>query len=412
MHIIVTAIGSAGDINPMLMLACRLKERGHAVTFIASGFFEKKVKAAEIDFCALGGAELYHKATQDPDLWNPRKGFNAVWRQLNESLSLNLELIEANLQENSVLVGSTVAFASRIAQEKFGKKGATVHLAPSCIISGCEPMSMPGLSFFPNLPLPLRSLFMSAIDRIWLDGVCKDELNVFRKRSGLPPVESVMKTWIHSPDRVICAFPSWFASPQDDWPPNTVMTGFWIYDRPEDQRLTPELVKFLEAGDRPVIFTAGSAMAHARKHFETAVAAVKKTGMRAVLVSAYPEQIPADLPAGVFYAQYAPFSVLFKKASVVVHHGGIGTSAQGLAAGVPAMVTPFAHDQFDNAYRLWKLGVANPMYKIDSKEWARSLLDLRERESVATACQKAKTLLENSTSSLTQAAEAIESLNS
>lgn len=412
MHIIVTAIGSAGDINAMLMLTCQLNARGHAVTFIANGFFERKVRAAGVDFCALGEAELYHKATLDPDLWDPRKGFSAVWRQLNESLPLNLELIEVNLRDDSILVGSTVAFASRIAQEKFGKKGSTVHLAPSCIISGCEPMSMPGLAFFPNLPLPMRHMFMSAIDRIWLDGVCKDDLNVFRQRNGLPPVKSVMKTWIHSPDQVICAFPTWYASPQDDWPPNTVMTGFWIYDRPEDQRLTPELEEFLKAGDPPVIFTAGSAMAQAKKHFETAIAATRKAGMRAVLVSAYPEQIPQPLPPEIFYANYAPFSVLFPRASIVVHHGGVGTSAQGLAAGKPAMVTPFAHDQFDNAYRLAKLGVANPMYKIDSDKWARSLLDLRKRESVATACHRAKTLIANAPSALEQAAEAIESLHS
>ncbi len=412
MHIVVTAIGSAGDINPMLMLACRLKARGHAVTFIANGFFERKVRAAEIEFCALGEAELYHKATLDPDLWNPRKAFSAVWRYLNESLPLNLKLIKENLQEDSVLVGSTIAFASRIAQEKFGKKGSTVHLAPSCIISGCEPMSMPGISFFPNLPLPMRHAFMSAIDQIWLDGVCKDDLNLFRKRNGLPPVNSVMKTWMHSPDQVICAFPTWYASPQDDWPSNTVMTDFWIYDRPEDQKLTLELEEFLNAGDSPVIFTAGSAMVQARRHFETAIAATKKAGMRAVLVSAYPEQIPQPLPSDVFYAQYAPFAVLFPRASIVVHHGGIGTSAQCLAAGIPAMVTPFAHDQFDNAYRLSKLGVANPMYKIDSDKWARSLLDLRKRESVATACHRAKTLIANAPSALGLAAHAIERLQS
>jgi rhamnosyltransferase subunit B len=410
MHVIITAIGSAGDINPMLMLACQLRERGHSVTFIANGFFENKVKAANLDFCALGDAELYHKATMDPDMWDPRKGFSAVWRTLNESLQLNLELIEQNLKQDTVLVGSTIAFASRVAQEKFAKKGSTVHLAPSCIISGCEPMAMPGLSLLPKLPLSVRQFCMSSIDKIWLDRVCRDDLNRFREKNGLAPVKSVMKTWMHSPDQVICAFPSWYATPQPDWPPNTVMTGFWIYDRPEDQNLTAELEGFLSCGEPPVVFTAGSAMAHSRKHFETAIAATKKSGLRAVLVSAYPEQIPKQLPPEIFYAPYAPFSVLFPRASIVVHHGGIGTSAQGLAAGVPAMVTPFAHDQFDNAFRLSKLGVANAVYKIDADQWAKSLTDLKARESVAVACHRTKTLIANSPSPERAAAEAIERL--
>ena len=59
---------------------------------------------------------------------------------------------------------------------------------------------------------------------------------------------------------------------------------------------------------------------------------------------------------------YAPFSKLFPRAAIVVHHGGIGTTAQSLAAGVPQLVTPFAHDQFDNAARVVRLGVAEQLY--------------------------------------------------
>lgn len=412
MHVIVTAIGSAGDINPMLMYASELSRRGHDVDFIANGYFEQKVQKAGLNFLPLGGAELYQKAVSDPDLWDPRNAFQAVWRSEKGSLQLCLDIIEEHLKPETVLVGSTLAFASRLAQEKHGNRCSTIHLAPSCIMSAHDPMAMPGLPFVPSLPLPVRHLLMSAIDKLWLDETCRNDLNEIRKQNGLSPVKSVMRKWMHSPDQVIGAFPKWYAEPQPDWPTTTVLTGFPVYDRPEDRSLPAELESFLNAGDPPVVFTAGSAMAHSRKHFEIAVAATQKAGVRAVLVSAFPEQIPKALPSTIIHVKYAPFAVLFPRACVVQHHGGVGTSIQGLAAGVPHIVTPFAHDQFDNAFRLQRLGVSREINKLDPELWASALTELRGKKSVASDCAKFKTLIEEAPPATALGADAIELLGS
>jgi len=211
-------------------------------------------------------------------------------------------------------------------------------------------------------------------------------------------------------DQVLGAFPDWYAKPQPDWPPNTVLTGFPVYDRPEDQTLTPELEAFLRAGEAPVVFTAGSAMAHSKKHFETAVAAAQQTGLRAILVSAFPEQIPQNLPSTIMHVQYAPFSVLFRRACIVQHHGGIGTSIQGLAAGIPQIVTPFAHDQFDNAFRLQRLGVARELNRLNPNQWARTLGELKNSKSVESACRKTKALIDEAAPASAIGADAIEGL--
>lgn len=410
MHVIVTAIGSAGDINPMLMIASEIRERGHDVDFIANEYFKDKIHRAGLNFHALGGVELYRKAVDDPEMWEPRKAFHAVWRTLRDGLDVNVELIENCLREESVLLGSTLAFGSRIVQEKHRKKGSTVHLAPSCIISGHEPMAMPGMSLLPRMPLPVRDFMMTLIDSVWLDQVCKDDLNSIRAKHGLPPIKSVMKKWMHSPDQVVCAFPDWYAKPQPDWPPNTVMTGFPVYDRPEDQVLDSRLTEFLNAGPAPIVFTAGSAMAHAKRHFETAIAATNKAKMRAVLVSAFPEQIPDELPNNIIHSSYAPFAVLFQKASIVQHHGGIGTSVQALAAGVPALITPFAHDQFDNAYRVSKLGVAREVNSLNVDAWTKALIELTTNADVKRNCEIVKTRIAESPKATGLIADAVESL--
>jgi rhamnosyltransferase subunit B len=411
MHVIVTAIGSAGDINPMLMIASEIHARGHEVHFIANGYFEEKIRKAGLNFLALGGADLYEKAVNDPEIWDPQKAFSAVWRSQRDALPLNIELIESCLRKDTILLGSTLAFGSRIVQEKHHNKGSTVHLAPSCIISGHDPMAMPGMSLLPRMPLPVRKFMMSAIDSIWLDKVCRDDLNDIRASHGLSPIKSVMKNWMHSPDQVICAFPDWYAQPQPDWPQNTVMTGFPIYDRPEDQELTPELEAFLQNGNAPIVFTAGSAMAQSKKHFETAVIATRQAGMRAILVSAFPEQIPKSLPPEIIHVKYAPFSVLFPRAAVVQHHGGIGTSAQCLAAGVPHLITPFAHDQFDNAFRNSRLGVAKESNKLDAREWSNALSGLSSSSQVKNSCIEVKERIAKSPRATALITDALEELS-
>lgn len=410
MHFVVTAIGSAGDINPLLMIASEIKTRGHEVDFVANAHFEQKILNAGLNFLALGTEEDYQRAVDDPEIWEPQKGFHAVWRTLKEALPINIELVESRLRKETVLVGSTLAFANRIVQEKHGNKASTVHLAPSCIISGHEPMAMPGITWLPKMPLAFRHWMMNTIDSFWLDGACKNDLNEIRAGNGLPPVKSVMKNWMHSPDQVVCAFPEWYAKPQPDWPANTVMTGFPVYDRPEDQALSAELEQFLENGDAPLVFTAGSAMAYSKQHFETAVAATLRAGKRAILVSAYPEQIPTSLPSDILYVPYAPFAVLFPRAAVVQHHGGIGTSAQCLAAGVPQLVTPFAHDQFDNAFRLRSLGVAKESNNLNAQSWSEALTELVGNTSIKHACAQVKTRMESSPRATMIVAQAVEKL--
>src|SRR6185436_13395214 len=81
-------------------------------------------------------------------------------------------------------------------------------------------------------------------------------------------------------------------------------------------------------------------------------------GRRGILLTRHREQVPDNLPREVIHIDYAPFSQLLPRCAALVHHGGIGTSAQALASGVPQLVTPFTHDQPDNAARLKRLGGA------------------------------------------------------
>jgi UDP:flavonoid glycosyltransferase YjiC (YdhE family) len=241
----------------------------------------------------------------------------------------------------------------------------------------------------------------------------------FRAELGLPPTrEGNPFTDSHSPDLVLALFSRRLAEPQPDWPPQTVVTGFPLYDQDGAAGLPPALERFLDAGPPPIVFTLGiSAAMVAGRFFEHTIAAVKLLGRRAVLiVGKNPANRPArgahELPDGVAVLDYAPFSELFPRACAVVHAGGIGTTGLSMHAGRPTLVVPFAHDQPDNAARLVRLGMARTISPrscsparvaaelgrlLDNPEYARRAAEVgqqvRQEDGVAAACAALEELL-------------------
>jgi rhamnosyltransferase subunit B len=264
-----------------------------------------------------------------------------------------------------------------------------VHLAPSLMFSAIDPPVWPGLAWLRHLPPWCVKAAQRIGERFVLDATVAPGINALRTELGLPPVRRILSEWQNSPDLVINAFPSWFAAPQTDWPMHSVTTDFPRWNASDGAMLAPALLDFLQSGPAPIGITPGSAMAHGRPMFERAIAACEGLGKRAVLITPYRDQLPAALPDFAFHAAYVPFDLLLPKLSAFVHHGGIGTSAQCLHAGTPQLVTPFAHDQFDNAARLTRLGVAASVTPTASIEtWIRALRGLSQDGGVAAACAR------------------------
>ncbi len=114
--IIVLALGSDGDINPMLAIARVLHEQGHEVEFLASAYFEEKVQAAQLQFVGIGDRSQYEKALQNKDVWHPYFAFKSMWKILNESLPLTYDVLKSRYSPGDLLVGTSLAFAARMLQ--------------------------------------------------------------------------------------------------------------------------------------------------------------------------------------------------------------------------------------------------------------------------------------------------------
>src|SRR5439155_21778093 len=127
--------------------------------------------------------------------------------------------------------------------------------------------------------------------------------------------------------------------------------GFAFSDRKDSDRqdgasLDPDLAKFLDAGPPPIVFTLGSsAVFDARNFFRDSAAAAQSLGQRAVLLIGDEHNRPTPLPPEIVAFDYAPYSEILPRASVIVHQGGVGTTGQALRAGRPMLVMPYSHDQ-------------------------------------------------------------------
>ena len=406
MRFVISALGSAGDVHPFVAIGDALLARGHAVLILAAPPFEERIRRAGLAFAAMGTADDYERMLQRPELWDPRRGARLIVDELLDRLPEAYAATDACVEASDVLVGSTLSWAMRLVQERRGLPGATVHLSPMCLPSATQPPVLPGVGDLSWMPAwSLRALQWTA-ERFVIDRWIGPRLNALRAELGLAPVQRIWSRWMHSPDLVVGAWPDWFAPTQVDWPPHVITPGFPLFAE-GGAALPPALTAFLDAGAPPIGITPGSAMAHGERFFARALAACETLGRRAVLITPYRAQLPPLLPAWAQVVDYAPFTALLPRLSALIHHGGIGTSAQALSAGIAQLVVPFAHDQFDNATRLSRLGVSRTLRLSDDRAtWTTAL-----RDAVATdAVRRARDRMADARSTALHIAVALERL--
>jgi rhamnosyltransferase subunit B len=382
MRVLIIAIGSAGDVHPFLGIGSAMQGRGHEVILITSPYFEQAVRKSGLGFHPLGTVEDFQRLQADAALWHPRKG---PWVVLNKATVPTFQPIldiarELHVPGKTLLLGSSLAFGGLNVRELMGIPFVSVHLSPALFVSVHRQPVLHGMTFGQGAPRFLKAFQWAVAARI-VDGFVAPEFNRFRQTHGLPPIRNLMRRGWHSPDRVIGLFPDWFAAPQPDWPPQTRLTGFPLFDEAGHREVPAEVEAFLSSGEPPVIFTPGSAMAHGHAFFREAVKALTRSGRRGMLLTPFKETVPEHLPENVRHFSYIPFSQVLPRAAAIVYHGGIGTCSQALRAGIPHLIQPMAHDQHETLSRVRDLGVGLglPPAKFKDKRIAAALDELLDR---------------------------------
>jgi UDP:flavonoid glycosyltransferase YjiC (YdhE family) len=364
-RIVLTTFGSLGDLHPYIAIALGLQARGYEAVIATSGAYRQKVEALGIGFRSV--RPDHPEQGVDPDLMrrimDRRQGSEVVIREIMMAvLRESYEDTLAAAEGSDLLVSHMLTFTTRLVAEKKGIPWASTFLQPLGFFSAYDPPVVPQAPLLAKLrflgPAFHRALFWCAK---WSVRSWSEPWHRLRAEIGLPPTsESPLFEGQNSLTLVLALFSKLLADKQPDWPPQTVITGFPFYDRDGEGGMPPELLRFLDAGPPPLVFTLGSsAVVDAGPFYEHSVSAAKLLGRRAVLlVGKDPRNQPASLPGGMVAFAYAPYSELFPRAAALVHQGGIGTTAQAMRSGRPMLVMPYAHDQPDNAERVRRLGIA------------------------------------------------------
>lgn len=384
MHFICSTFGSSGDVFPMMGLALELRSRGHSITFATNPHYAGMAAQYDLPFEPMGTEEAFTACINHPDLWHPHRSFLHVFQFLQPALRQQYQIHADRAAGDVVGITNCFGFGAFLARDRLGLPVFTLHCQPAVLWSDREPPTLPGI-FGPRW---LKGLLFRIGERYFLDPVVCPFLNSWRAELGLLPVRRITRFW-NSPDGVLCLFPDWYAKPQIDWPNNVIQTDFPLWNYQSAKGLTPPVEQFLAGGDPPLVFTPGSANVHGRRFFEAAVRSCSALGRRGIFLTEFSEQLPHSLPPSVAHFSYVPLDALLPRAAAFVHHGGIGSSSQGMLAGIPQLVMPLAHDQFDNAVRLKRLGLGDwlPAKSFTGSQLTERLKRLLESSSVAVSCQ-------------------------
>jgi rhamnosyltransferase subunit B len=389
-HFVVVTIGSAGDLFPFMRVALALREAGHRVSMLGPVQHAPFVEPAGLAFHGLPADEA---VLDHPDLWHPTRGLAVVWRATRPAMA-QIPAIVAALphDERVVLLAHPLALpeADLCRARRPGLKVAALYLAPSNLPTVHDPLML-GPYLVPRwVPPGARRWLWRRIGKALIDPVALPDVNAARTSLGLAPVASLIDHIVRVPDLSVTLFPEWFAPTQPDWPRPLARTGFPLYDPSPQAELSPEVARFLEEGAKPVVFTPGTGNRQAAYYFRCALDACARRGLRAILLTPHRAQLPAQLPTPVLWQEYVPLRALLPHVAALVHHGGIGTTAEALRAGIPQVVVPLAHDQFDNAARVRALGVGASLRaaRLTSRRLEEGLAEVVDNKGIDDACRQ------------------------
>lgn len=347
-------------------------------------FYREMVTSAGIDFQPMAPDINPGDAALIARVMDPAHGTEVIVREMiGPYVREAFGQLRDAAADADLIVTHPVAFAAPLVARATNRRWVSAVLAPASMFS------LTDFPIFPPFVGVLRLVrkttwsaraFMALGRRVtapWVTPVTDLAAELGLTDAGHPLYEGQF-----SPYGTLALFSPVLGPPQPDWPPHAVATGFVFHQ--DGQGLDPRLRAFLDAGEPPIVFTLGSSAVGAPGRFwDESLEAVTRLRRRAVLLVGRGDR-PAvtGSSSDVCIVDYAPHAPLFARAAAVVHHGGVGTTAQALRAGRPMLVVPHAHDQPDNAFRVSRLGVARVL---DAARYRASAVAMHLRQLTANA---------------------------
>ncbi|MCB8924141.1 MAG: glycosyltransferase family 1 protein [Ardenticatenaceae bacterium] len=349
MKITLFAAGSRGDIQPCVVLGQGLKRAGYQVRLAAPEDFGNFVQAHDLDFFPLRGDVQQIMASDTGRQFmetggaNPLRSIGAVRQMIAPVIQQMAADAYAACEDAQALIclGVFAAFGQAIA-EALGIP--IIHVEPT-------PLLPTGAFPAPSWPIQ-RNLGhwhnylsgLAMLDVVWL--WYRPFVNAFRQSLGLTGSTAVQFIRALKATPMISAYSPHLIPHPPDWPDHLHITGYFFLDSYADWQPSAELCAFLAAGEPPVYIGFGSmAGRNPEKLAQLTLDALALSGQRGLLLTGWGGLQTASVPDNVFVLDAAPHAWLFPRMAAVVHHGGAGTTAEGVRAGVPSIIVPFVLDQ-------------------------------------------------------------------
>ncbi|HEY8211516.1 MAG TPA: glycosyltransferase [Myxococcaceae bacterium] len=343
MRIAVSSFGSEGDIRPFAALTRALRAAGHDAFLCAAEMFRERADQAGIPLASTGALR------DDSAFWaglknvmrepNPLKGARLIFELASRELDGRLQPVLDATRDVDLVVHHAIdvtAFAAALAH---GKRRVSAFLAPGIWSNRRALANGNSLGAPLNLVLGamLRKLFPLMTDKAFRPVIAAAGLKGPKKKIVLEAADSPLMNFLAvSPSMV---------PPDPAWPANRKQTGYWYLDVPGYEP-PAALRAFVEAGEPPLVIGFGSMVGmDVRFQTEVITGAVQRLGRRAVLLSGWGELGKGELPPNIHLADHVPHDWLYARASLVVHHGGAGTTAAAARAGVPQAIVWHMGDQ-------------------------------------------------------------------
>lgn len=361
--ITMLTVGSLGDVQPYVALGAGLKDAGYNVRLATHEKFQDLIRSNGLSFFPVAGDP---KATLEAEVgqrWlgsgkNPLTFMKTMMDAAHPVMwQLMTDYWNACQDTDLVLFHTLAALSAVSICEKLNIPGCPAylhHVHPTRSYPSAATAPLPILGgVYNKLTYSLTGAIFWRLMRPVANRWREEVLN-------LPPwpKKSPFNEWLKEKKTSLYGFSPHVIPKAPEWGDEVHITGYWFLERPTDWHPPDDLLDFLESGSPPVFIGFGSMVDHNPEEVtEMVLKALSLSGQRGVLLSGWGGLGYADLPGTIFKIDSVPFDWLFPKMSVVVHHGGAGTTAAGLRAGVPSVIVPFFADQPFWAWRVQELGV-------------------------------------------------------
>lgn len=386
---LLAAMGTSGDLNPVIGLALELVQRGHGVTIASNSSHREKIERLGLDYLRLRPSlnQNQLQTWMRHAIQSTIGGNRYILRDLVlPHVEWNYHQLEKVVPEYDMLLCHTLAFSVPLVAKKLGKPWVSFVISPLVYRVEYERRRIIGREssrdFLWRMPFP--SFVLKPLRERWLVSWVAP-LKKLRESLDLPDLGDVhiLEESQSSPHLNLAFFSSLFTPTQKGWPQPMCQAGF-VFHQQEKESLSRETREFLDKGDSPLLFSLGSSGSgiEGQRFCEVAAEAALLMDKRAIFVIGSNTEILQHIPQDdrLLAIAYEPFSQLVHQVRTLVHIGGVGTIAYGLYGGKPQVLVPFTYEQCDNALRLQDLGVSAtiPIARLNSSTLCRKIHQMEE----------------------------------